>query len=205
MPKKLVGVLVVILLVVLAATLGPTAAFHLLSPARTGEAGRLADVLGVQPGAVVADIGAGDGEMAVEIARAVGSEGLVYATELTDAQREEIAEAARGAGLSQVRVVAARDRATGLPDGCCDAVYLRTVLHHIVDPDAYAKELRKTLRSGGRLAIIDFRPGRFLHLGGSHGITADQTIQAMSNAGFRLERRIDDWGGRLYLLLFRAG
>lgn len=202
--RRIIGLLLVLLLAVLAATVGPTAAFHLLPPGRTGEAQRLADVLALEPGNVVADIGAGDGEMAVEMARAVGPSGIVYATELTGPQRAEIAEAARDAGLSQLRVVAARERTTGLPEACCDAVYLRTVLHHIGSRDAYAGELRRSLKPGGRLAIIDFGPGNFLHLGGSHGITPDQTIESMTKAGFRLERRIDDWGGRLYLLLFRA-
>lgn len=194
----------VLLLVVAAATVGRVAAFHFLPLDWTGEAQRLATMLELRPGAAVADIGAGDGEMAIEIARFVGTSGTVYATEITEPLRLEITEAARRAGLMQIRVTAAEQRATGLPDACCDAVYLRTVLHHIQDQPAFAEDLRRTLKPGGRLAIIDFAPATFFHLAGGHGVTEEHTIRLLTRAGFRLERRVDDWGGRLFLLLFRA-
>jgi ubiquinone/menaquinone biosynthesis C-methylase UbiE len=202
--RRLVALVAGVVLVAVLVLAWPTLAFHLLPPAWTGEATRLVAVLELAPGSTVADFGAGDGTMAVEVARAVGSRGIVYATELGEEQRSEISDAARDAGLTQVRVIAALDRATGLPDGCCDAVYLRTVLHHIDDQRAYASELRRALKPAGRLAIIDFGPGALFHLAGDHGVTPEQAIAAMTGAGFRLERRVDDWGGRLYLLLFRS-
>jgi ubiquinone/menaquinone biosynthesis C-methylase UbiE len=195
----LAGVALAVLL-----SIGPTAAFHWLPPSRTGEAQRLATVLELAPGSAAADIGAGDGRMALEIARAVGSTGLVYATEISEEKRERIANAARVAGLTQLRVVAAGERTTGLPDRCCDAIYLRTVLHHVGGHETYAAELKRALKAGGRLAIIDFSPGAFLHLPGNHGVTPERATTALTAAGFRLEQRIDDWGGRLFLLLFRS-
>lgn len=204
--KRFIGFSVGVLLVLAAVTAGRTAAFHFLPPAWTGEAARLAKVLELAPGAVVADIGAGDGELAIELARVVGSSGVVYATEMTEEQRTAISEAARAAGATQLRVMAAAERTTGLPAACCDAVYLRTVLHHIADRDGFARELRRLMKPDGRLAIIyrtDFSPGTFFHLAGAHGTTPEQAIASMTAAGFRLERRVDDWGGRLFLLVFR--
>ena len=191
-------------IVVAAATVGRSTAFHILPLRWTGEARRLATALDLRPGSVVADIGAGDGELAVEIARSVGTSGTVYATEITEPLRAEIADTARRAGLTQIRVTAAQERATGLPDACCDAVYLRTVLHHIQDRQAFAKDLRRTLKPGGRLAIIDFPPSTFFHLAADHGVTAEYVIDLLTAAGFRLERRVDDWGGNLFLVLFRS-
>lgn len=192
-----------VLLLLLAATAGRPVAFHLFPPRWTGEAARLSRVLELAPGSVVADIGAGDGEMALEIARAVGSAGVVYATELSVEQREDISRAARSAAVTTIRVVAAGERITGLRAGCCDAVYLRNVLHHIADRAAYAQELRKVLKPGGRLAIIDFAPTTFFHLADTHGVTPEEVITTMTAAGLRMERRVDDWGGRLFLVLFR--
>lgn len=188
------------LLVLLIATAGPMLAFHFLPLAWTGEAERLERVLGVKPGIVVADIGAGDGEMAIEIAEAVGPTGFVYATEMTERQRVEIAEAARDAGLAAVRVVAAEERATGLPDACCDAIYMRNVLHHINDRATFARDLRRSLKPGGRLAVIDFRPGTFFHLAGSHGVGPDAVVSTLAAAGFRIEQTDENWGGGLFLV-----
>ena len=194
----------VVLLLAVGGLAGRTILFHVLPARWTGEADRLARVLELAPGAVVADIGAGDGEMAVEIARAIGRDSIIYATELTENQRARISRAARSAGASTLRVVAAQEGSTGLPPACCDAIYLRNVLHHIADRNAYVRELRKTLKPGGRLAIIDFSPATFLHLSGGHGITPEQVIATMTAAGFHVERRIDQWGGRLFLVVFRA-
>jgi ubiquinone/menaquinone biosynthesis C-methylase UbiE len=191
-----------LLLLLLAMSAGRTLAFHVLPLRWTGEAQRLARALDLTPRAVVAEIGAGDGEMAVEIARMTGESAVVYATELTAEQRADISRAASSAGISVLRVVAAEERSTGLPAVCCDAVYMRNVFHHIGDRTAYARELRKVVKPGGRLAIIDFTPATFFHLAGNHGVTPEEVIATMTSAGFRVERRVDDWGGGLFLVLF---
>jgi ubiquinone/menaquinone biosynthesis C-methylase UbiE len=179
---------------------GPTLAFHFLPLEWTGEAERLERVLGVKAGMAVADIGAGDGEMAIEIAEAVGPTGIVFATEMTEQKRAEIAGAARDAGVAAVRVVAAEERATGLPAACCEAIYMRNVLHHIEDRATFARDLRRSLKPGGRLAVIDFRPGTFFHLAGSHGVGPDAVVSTLAAAGFRIERTDENWGGGLFLV-----
>ena len=168
----------------------------------TGEPVRIADLLGLKPGSVVADIGAGDGALAVEMARVVGPRGVVYATELSSQRRSEIARRASNAGTPQVRIVEARTDLTQLPEQCCDAVYMRTALHHITDPQAYAREVVKAVRPGGRVAVIDFAPGALWFHGRDHGIQADNVIHAFQQVGMSLTQRIEDWGGGTYLILF---
>jgi ubiquinone/menaquinone biosynthesis C-methylase UbiE len=168
----------------------------------TGEPVRIADLLGLKPGSVVANIGAGDGDLAVEMAHVVGARGIVYATELSTQRRGNIARRASEAGTPQVRIVEAKTDITQLPDECCDAVYMRASLHHISDLQAYAREVVKAVRPGGRVAIIDFAPGALWFHGDEHGIEADNVIQAFHQVGMSLTQRIEDWGGATYLLLF---
>jgi methylase of polypeptide subunit release factors len=110
MPFKLSTVLIASL--VLAGSVGAVIAwrfaFFLLPFAWTGESARLAELLHLRPGATVADIGTGDGAMAIEMARVVGRDGVVYATELSAEQREAIARRVAEANLLQVRVVEVR-------------------------------------------------------------------------------------------------
>lgn len=61
--------------------------FHLAPLDWTGEASRLARMLNLTPGRVVADIGAGRGDMAIEISGMVGPAGRVFVTERTAEQR----------------------------------------------------------------------------------------------------------------------
>lgn len=183
--------------------LGRDLLFHVLPMAWTGEVARLAEALQIGPGAVVADVGAGGGELIVELSQLVKEEGRAYATERTPEQRRRISDRAAAAGAA-VTVIAAGERGTNLPDGCCDVITMRMVLHHIADPAAFAVDLRRSLRPGGRVGIIDFGPGALPHLANDHGVPADQVIRHFTAAGFEVAAQNDTWGGRSYLIVFRV-
>jgi ubiquinone/menaquinone biosynthesis C-methylase UbiE len=182
------------------------------------EAARLAKLLGIREGSRVAEIGAGDGEMAVEIARRVGPRGRVFATELDAEQREEIGAAARTASVANVEVIAAQLAATGLPDRCCNAVFLRNVWHHLGDPGAIAEDIQRALVPGGTLVVIDFPPTWFLapfapdgvdEERTDHGITIDAALRELTAAGFVHVETIESWtprwlGPDVYALVLRA-
>jgi ubiquinone/menaquinone biosynthesis C-methylase UbiE len=189
---------------VFAATpLGRDLLFHVLPISWTGEAARLSTALNIGSGSVVADIGAGSGALIVELSRVVGPAGRAYASERTPEQRQRIVERAAAGGVA-VTAIAAGDRSTNLPDGCCDGITLRTVMHHIDDHAAFARDLRRSLRPGGRVGIIDFAPGAMPHLGGDHGVGPADVTSAFQAAGFIEQSRDEQWGGRTYLMVFRA-
>lgn len=168
----------------------------------TAEPQRLAAALGVGPGMRVADVGAGDGAMAVALAAVVGDGGVVFATELGDTRRQALAERVASAGVGNVRVVVAGARDPGLPETCCHGVYLRTVFHHAEDPEEFAAALARTVRPGGRIAVIDFGPGTLWFHGAGHGVRQADVVAAFAAAGWRVHQRDDDWGGGLFLLVF---
>lgn len=115
------------------------------------------------------------------------------------------------AGLQNVTVVKAEEAATGLPEACCDAAFLRGVYHHLTEPTATAAGLFMALRPSGHLAIIDFLPSRWLSIffpttgvpsnRGGHGIQPEIVIEELTAAGFALDRRIDAWRGGNYCLV----
>ena len=113
------------------------------------EAERLAALLALRPGAVVADLGAGDGDLSLALARRVGPNGRVYATELEAEQLEKIRKAARLAGLENVVVVQAGVAETGLPEDCCDAIVMRKVYHHLTQPAEIGASVFRALNPGG--------------------------------------------------------
>ena len=115
----------------------------------------LAGLLDIQPGDTVADVGAGDGWLSVEVAAVVGEAGHVYATELSARRRDDIRESVTVAGLDNVTVVEAGEHETNLALGCCEAIFLRRVYHHLTDPAAYNASLYDSLKPGGRLAIVE--------------------------------------------------
>jgi SAM-dependent methyltransferase len=177
------------------------------------ESAELASVLGLREGSQVADVGAGNGQYALELARLVGPTGHVFATEIDSKRRQHIRSAAARAGLQHLSVVEAREVDTGLERSSCDGILMRGVYHHVTRPGETNLSLYQALRSGGRLAVVDFPPGWFLSTffrvkgvpanRGGHGVAPDVVITELETAGFSLERRIDKWDGRLYCLVFQ--
>lgn len=202
MPWKLVLYFIVSVAAVAAGAVVWRFAFFVAPFAWTGEPARLAEVLQIQPGMRVADIGAGTGAHAVALAGYVGGSGQIYATELSPDRRREIATRIARASVRNVQVIAAADEATGLSDDCCDAIYMRAVFHHIADRVAFATRVTRALRPGGRVAAIDFPPGTLWFHGTDHGVHADEVSKSFQAAGLQLRQRIDDWGGGMFLLVF---
>jgi ubiquinone/menaquinone biosynthesis C-methylase UbiE len=147
----------------------------------------------------VADIGVGYGAMTVVLARQLGA-GHLFATDIGEMQLAGIRESLKREGLTNVTVLEGAAASTNLPIACCDAIFLRHVYHHIGAVAAFNKSLNASLKSGGRLAIIDFVPlsGSTLPDGvpanrGGHGIPTSVVIDEMRAAGLRHVRTIDKW------------
>jgi predicted methyltransferase len=171
----------------------------------------LARVLELEPGAVVADVGAGDGTWAIGFAEAVGPHGRVYATEVDEEALEEIRERVADSGLSNVSVVAGSQSSTGLPDRCCDAILLRMVYHHFTDPAAMRRDLLRALRPWALLAVVDIVPQRHwseldgVPDRGGHGIGRPTLLEEMTAAGFEVVSTHVEWNDDpdRYCIVFR--
>lgn len=157
------------------------------------DAAHLVVALQLRPGQTVADIGAGRGQLTMALARVVTPIGRVYASELDPALLVEIRQAAESAGLKNVTVIEARATDTNLPEQCCDALVLRRVYHHFANPRLMNASMRRSLKPGGLLAVIDFAPdsaesadpqGRAN--GNQHGVTSATVVRELTEAGFEL-------------------
>lgn len=153
---------------------------------------RVVAALALEPGACVADVGAGDGYFTFLLADAVGPQGRVYAVEVTDALVDELrAETARR-GYSNVTVVRGAHHDPMLPDGKVDLAFFSGVFHHIAHRGAYFSRLRQDLAEGGRVAVIDgasdplhkvFMPFHFA--------SAETVDQELTAAGYRRTQVFD--------------
>lgn len=157
------------------------------------DAKRLVPAIQLHEGQTVADIGAGGGQLAVELAREVGPSGRVYATELEEDRRRDIREAAKSAGLKNVEVLEARATSTNLPEQCCDALVMRRVYHHIGNPTLMNASMLASLKPGGFLAVLDFPPDSTESAdpngrddGEQHGVTSATVARELGDAGFEV-------------------
>jgi len=167
---------------------------------------RLRQALALETRAVVADVGAGKGQLTFALAKELAANGHVFSTEIDPGRLRRLREAVAAAKLDNVTVVEAYSSETGLPPNCCDAIVLRRVYHHLTNPSGINASLLRSLRPGGVLAVIDFPPPFFLSRGQS-GVPANVVISEVTSSGFELLRLIDDWPGRgplaSYCVVFR--
>jgi ubiquinone/menaquinone biosynthesis C-methylase UbiE len=154
---------------------------------------RLVELLGIRPGSVVADIGAGDGVLTIPIAKQVGPSGRVYATELGARSLRDLRGAVEKAGVTNVDIVEGHPSRTNLPPECCDGIFIRYVYHHFADPPAMNASLRASLKPGGTIVIIEFAPegveaaAPAERAGGkTHGVSAESVARELMEAGFEV-------------------
>jgi ubiquinone/menaquinone biosynthesis C-methylase UbiE len=178
-----------------------------LTPGSSEDVAWLTDELHLKEGATVADIGAGNGQEALAIAKRVGEEGRVYATEIEGGELDELRKSVEESERTNVTVIAGDTGRTNLPAQCCDAIYLRKVYHHIEEPASMNADLFQSLKPGGRLAIIDFPPFGSEEEAGrrasnmSHGVSAETVVEELSRAGFTLLSSEDKPGRNYYVVM----
>jgi ubiquinone/menaquinone biosynthesis C-methylase UbiE len=167
---------------------------------------QLEAALSLRTGMVVADVGAGKGQLTLALAKVVGSGGHVFSTEIDPGRLRSLRETVAAAGLGNITVVAAMTSESGLPAACCDAIVLRRVYHHLSDPAAINASLLRALRPGGLLAVIDLPPPFFLDRS-SLGIAAQIVVDEVTASGFERLQLHSNWPGRgplgSYCVIFR--
>ncbi len=168
---------------------------------------RLKQALALRTGMMVADVGAGKGQLTLALAVAVGSAGHVFSSEIDPTRLRALREAVAEARLSNVTVVEAKISESGLPAGCCDAIVLRRVYHHVTDPAATNASLLRALRPGGLLAVIDIPPPLLFLDRSTLGIAPQIVMDEVTASGFEMLQLRTDWPGRgpfeSYCALFR--
>lgn len=116
----------------------------------------LTAALNLEPGMEVADVGAGTGLFLPDFSRAVGPEGKVYAVDLApdfiDHMHARIAEES----LTNVEPVLCTEKSAELPRNSVDRIFICDTYHHFEYPLSSLWSLRRALRPGGELILVDF-------------------------------------------------
>jgi ubiquinone/menaquinone biosynthesis C-methylase UbiE len=150
------------------------------------------DALKIAPGSTVADVGAGVGYTSLRMARRVGPEGLVLATDIQPQMLQMLASNARTAGVENIRPIRSTATDPKLPEGKVDLILMVDVYHECTHPEATLQGLRKALKPGGRLVLVEFRgEDPDVPIKPEHKMTFAQVRREIEPQGFTFKEKFD--------------
>ena len=166
---------------------------------------KMLDALKIAKGATVADVGAGVGYTSLRLSKRVGPEGTVYATDLQPEMIRMLRDNVRAAGATNVKPVLATSKETKLPDGAIDLILMVDVYHECPDPESTLKGLRKALKPGGRLVLVEFRgEDPDVPIRPEHKMTLGQARREVEPQGFTFKESFEELPWQ-HVIIFEKG
>jgi ubiquinone/menaquinone biosynthesis C-methylase UbiE len=167
--------------------------------------------LDVRPGSVVVDLGTGTGNLLAALSKAVGPKGRVVAEDIHSDFLDRARSRANSDGLDNVDFVLGTETDPHLPEGMADLVIVLDAYHHFDYPEKMLAAIRRGLKPGGRLAIIEYHKARgamevaedpdfaIRHVRAG----AEQVEQEVQAAGYRLLWRREHAPGSQYIAMLQ--
>ncbi len=154
--------------------------------------GTVMDILGIRPGMVVGEVGAGRGRVTVHAASRVGREGRVYANDIDAPSLEYLRQRCRRLGITNVETILGTAADARFSQNTLDLVFMTWVFHHVDQPVPLLKSLLPSLKPWGFVAMVEPAPAHTERQ--SRALTRELVQKEAQAAGFSLDSVIE---GRL--------
>jgi len=163
---------------------------------------RALEIMNVRPGMTVADIGAGSGYFTERLARLVGPSGRVYASDIQQGMLDLLQKRLAREKLGNVVPVLAEATNPRLPDAAIDLALMVDVYHELGDPQIVLGHIKKSLKPGGRLVLIEYKgEDPTIPILPLHKMTVAQAKLELESEGFVLGT-VDSSLPRQHVLMF---
>jgi len=163
---------------------------------------RAIDVLKIEKGATVADVGAGSGYMTVKLSKKVGPQGKVYATDIQQGMLDLLNKRLVKSKITNVTTVLGTQDDPRLPPDALDLVIMVDVYHELSQPQVMLGKIRASLKSGGRLVLLEYRKeDPDVPIRPEHKMSVADAKLEVEAEGFKLTKTNEDLP-RQHILIF---
>ena len=111
--------------------------------------------IGIEPGMIIGEVGAGRGRYTVHIASRIGPTGMIYANDIVNDYLKAIDRRCADHGLMNVKTVLGSLTDPKLPPAALDMVIMVNVVHCLAEPVALLRNIKKSLKPDGMIAIVE--------------------------------------------------
>lgn len=162
--------------------------------------------MGIEPGMVVVDFGAGSGFYTMEAAKRVGNVGKVYALDIQRELLKTIKTKAELAGHNNVEIVWAdleKPEGSKLAKDFAHRVIISNILFQIGDKKAVATEAFRVLQSEGEVIVIEWSESSKLGPSEEHRLNRDECRELFESVGFEFKKDFDAGTSHYGLILLK--
>jgi SAM-dependent methyltransferase len=172
---------------------------------------QIMEALHLEPGMMVAEVGAGTGYFTRQMASRVAPGGQVLAVDIIPEFLEELEARAEAAGIDNIETILGDLTDPKLPEDSVELIFLGDSYHHFGEPIPMLQHMRAALRRGGRMAIVDWEraPNPSFERSGldweAHiRLDSQGVIEEVTSNGFRLVEQPDFLEWQFYLIFERT-
>jgi SAM-dependent methyltransferase len=153
---------------------------------------KVLDVLKIAPGSMIADIGAGTGYYSLRLAKRVGPQGRVLATDIQPEMLARLRVNMKKADIRNIDPILCTPTDAKLPHGKLDLALMVDVYHELANPEETMAQVRRALKPGGRLVLIEYRgEDPTVPIKPEHKMTLKQVHEELEPMGFRVQETFD--------------
>jgi ubiquinone/menaquinone biosynthesis C-methylase UbiE len=150
--------------------------------------GKVLPAIGVKPGMVIGEVGAGRGRYTVYLARGVGETGKIYANDINSKSLEYLRLRCQNEGINNVETIVGEVDDPLFPEGTLDMAFMVLTYHHLAKPVDLLKNLIPSLKPGADIVIIDPDPVKDEDRAGHESTSVEKMRRDAFRAGLRIVR-----------------
>jgi ubiquinone/menaquinone biosynthesis C-methylase UbiE len=176
--------------------------FNELAASEEWQPDKVIEVLKIQKGWHIGDLGAGGGYYTYRFAEETGPKGKVFAADINQEFLEGIEKSAKEKGFQNVYTILSSPEDSKFEDNSLDLIFIRNTFHHFDNKNIYMRKLSSKLKANGQIALIDYKEDSSIwHFG--HNVSREEILLSIQDTGLVIENEFDFLEKQYFFILKR--